>query len=94
MEFVLLLSAALVPALALLFAPRAWLKGIAAIAVGLFVLCVIWTVSFSNSCTSDGCIGVIALVALTATLGLSVLLAGAIRLAVIALRRRQDHPEE
>ena len=92
MEFAFFL-AALLPALALLFAPRSWLKPIGAIAAGLFLLCVLWTVSFANSCSSDGCIGVFILGAFTAAIALSCVVAGAIRWALIA-SRRQDPPEE
>jgi len=88
------LALALVPALALLFAPRSWLMPIGAVTVGLFVLCVLWAVSFANSCSSDGCIGVFILGAFTAVVGLSAAVAGAIRWAVIASRSRQDPPEE
>ncbi|MFO6446832.1 hypothetical protein ACLBKU_06755 [Erythrobacter sp. NE805] len=94
MEFILALLAALVPALVLLFAPREWFKPLAAVALGLFLLGVIWTVSFSNTCQSDGCIGIFLIGAITATLGLSSALAGSVRWALIASRSRQDHPED
>ena len=87
------LAVALVPALAMLVVPQSWLKPLGAIAVGLFLLCVLWTVSFANSCTSDGCIGVFILGAFTGLLALATAIAGGIRWAIIAARR-QDHPEE
>ena len=91
---ILFLAAGLVPALAMLLVPQSWLKPLVAIGVGLVLLCILWTVAFANSCTSDGCIGVFFLGAFTALLALASAIAGGIRWAMIASRRDQDHPEE
>jgi hypothetical protein len=93
MELIFLLVA-LVPALLLLVAPRKYLELLAAMVAGLVVLCVLWTVSFANSCSSDGCIGVFILGAFTALLGVTSVVACVIRWAMNASRGDKDHPEE
>ncbi|MDE2436625.1 MAG: hypothetical protein KGM49_10230 [Sphingomonadales bacterium] len=94
MEFLVLFAVALVPALGLLFAPRAWVKPIGVIAAVLFGLCVLWTVSFSNSCQSDGCIGVFFLGAFTALVGILAAIAGIIRWALISSHDHRASSEE
>ncbi|MCZ8368547.1 MAG: hypothetical protein O9293_01050 [Porphyrobacter sp.] len=91
---IVFLAVALVPALALLVVPQTWLKPLMAASFGVFLLCVLWTASFANSCSSDGCIGIFILGAFTALVGVASAIAGGIRWAIIALRRDQDLPEE
>lgn len=77
MEFLYL--AALIPALAIVFAPRSWLPPIAVVTILLFLYCAYWTWSFSNTCSSDGCIGIFFLAFLTIILGGTAVGAGVAR---------------